>query len=268
VSKIFSGTFAQIAVRIVPLVSMFLLFSFLYSFFPNTRVRPTSAALGAMAATILWQLAQLAYITFQIGVAKANAIYGALAQLPILLAWVYLSWIIVLVGAEIASVHQLGLHIFVLPKGGEVSFSTRERAGLDIMLRVGRAFRNGDRPPNGQQLAHGMRIHEVLTGDLLDILTRLGFLHEVETDGQGFVPGRELQDIRVYDVVRGLRNASTRTYRSEVHTTEEVNRVAAALENGAHEAVAGTTIADLLEGKVPHPAAPEGREAPTSSSVS
>jgi membrane protein len=81
-------------------------FSFLYLFFPNRRVRWGCAALGGLVAAILLEIGQWAYIKFQIGAGNYEAIYGALAAVPILLTWMYIAWTIVLVGAELAAAAQ------------------------------------------------------------------------------------------------------------------------------------------------------------------
>jgi membrane protein len=81
-------------------------FSFLYMFFPNTRVRWNCAMLGGLVAAILLQLGQWGYIRFQVGAARYHAIYGALAAVPILLTWIYMAWIIVLYGAELTAAAQ------------------------------------------------------------------------------------------------------------------------------------------------------------------
>jgi membrane protein len=58
-----------------------------------------------MAGT-LYQIFQIGYINFQIGVARYNAIYGSFAALPLFLVWLQVSWIIVLLGAELSFAHQ------------------------------------------------------------------------------------------------------------------------------------------------------------------
>src|SRR5215831_8189600 len=81
-------------------------FSFLYLFFPNRRVRWDCAALGGLIAAILLEIGQWAYITFQVSAGRYQAIYGALAAVPILLTWIYIAWTIVLIGAELAAAAQ------------------------------------------------------------------------------------------------------------------------------------------------------------------
>ena len=96
------GTAARAALPYVAWVAVWALFAFLYMFVPNTRVRLVPAAIAGAIAGSIRQLTHWAYIGFQIGLQGYNAVYGTLAQLPLLLVWIYLSWVIVLLGAEIA----------------------------------------------------------------------------------------------------------------------------------------------------------------------
>jgi len=78
----------------------------LYTRLPNTEVRMRAAIVGAVVAGTLWQLAQFAYVVFVIRVVRYSKVYGALWQLPILLAWNYVAWTILLFGAEVSRAHH------------------------------------------------------------------------------------------------------------------------------------------------------------------
>lgn len=95
------GNLLLVLLGILPFVVMWLVFAGLYLFIPNTRVLPRAAVAGGIFSGTLWQLSQWAYVDFQVGVAKYNAIYGALAALPIFMVWLYLAWAIVLLGLEV-----------------------------------------------------------------------------------------------------------------------------------------------------------------------
>jgi YihY family inner membrane protein len=92
--------------RLVPYVSVWIAMTFLYSYLPNAKVPLRSALLGGVVAGTIWQVTQWGYFHFQVGVANYNAIYGALAALPIFLVWIYTSWLIVLFGLELVRAHQ------------------------------------------------------------------------------------------------------------------------------------------------------------------
>ncbi|MGH8011958.1 MAG: YhjD/YihY/BrkB family envelope integrity protein [Candidatus Binataceae bacterium] len=81
-------------------------FWFLYIFFPNTHVNWRCAAIGAVVAAFFLQVGQWAYVRFQAGATNYQAIYGALAAVPILLTWIYIAWVIVLYGAELTASAQ------------------------------------------------------------------------------------------------------------------------------------------------------------------
>jgi membrane protein len=100
------GEVVLLLLRLVPYALLWLGFTLLYTLLPNTDVRTRSAVFGAVVAGTLWQLAQWGYVTFVIRLVRYSAVYGALWQLPILLAWTYVAWGIILFGAEVSRAHQ------------------------------------------------------------------------------------------------------------------------------------------------------------------
>ncbi len=86
----------------VPLFFIILTFFVIYIFFPNTKVKTQPALIGATVAGTLWFLTQNLYVGLQIGVSKYNAIYGSFATLPLFLVWMFLGWVFILLGAQIA----------------------------------------------------------------------------------------------------------------------------------------------------------------------
>lgn len=101
--NILPGSLVQIAILfLVPLFFITLTLFLIYIFFPNTKVKPVPAFIGAAVAGTFWFLTQNIYIGLQIGVSKYNAIYGSFATLPLFLIWMFLGWVFILGGAQIA----------------------------------------------------------------------------------------------------------------------------------------------------------------------
>lgn len=92
--------------KLVPYILVILALILLYRLVPNAAVSLRSAIIGGALAGFFWQGVHWGYFHFQIGIARYNAVYGALAFLPFLLFWIYLSWIIVLLGLELTMMHQ------------------------------------------------------------------------------------------------------------------------------------------------------------------
>ena len=95
------SAFTKISRLISPVAVLFLSLLFLYTILPNARVKLRSAALGALIGSLAWYLALIVHVRFQVGVARFNALYSGFAAFPTFLAWLHISWLIVLVGAII-----------------------------------------------------------------------------------------------------------------------------------------------------------------------
>jgi membrane protein len=119
--------------RIVPWLSIWIALVCLYQFIPNLRIRFRHALAGGLIAGTAWQLAQWAFIHFQLGVSRHNAIYGTLALLPVFMMWIYTCWVIVLAGMEIVW-YLHNKTAAVLPPGtgpdGDVSHEMQEQQGF------------------------------------------------------------------------------------------------------------------------------------------
>jgi len=126
----------------LPVFFITISFYVMYIFFPNTKVKTLPALIGAAIAACCWLFIQNVYITMQIGVAKYNAIYGSFATFPLFLVWIYLSWIFILAGAQIAYAIQNEKNFNINKQ--HTTPSIRLSAAFDIMEHVFQAFTNGE----------------------------------------------------------------------------------------------------------------------------
>jgi len=95
-----------VGLSLLPYCAIWILFTFVYMFMPNTRINFKSGALAGIVAGVMYQLFQYLYLSFQIGVARYNAVYGSFAAFPLFLIWLQISWVIVLFGAELSFAYQ------------------------------------------------------------------------------------------------------------------------------------------------------------------
>ncbi len=197
----FLGVFSHVILfllGLLPYVSIWVLLTMLYLVMPNTRVPPKSAILGGIVAGTIAQIVQWAYIKFQIGVASQGAIYGSFAALPLFLAWLQMSWMIVLFGAEIAHAGEhyetYGFH----PDYSGISISAKKLLVLRIFHLLIKRFSTGEKPLTVRQIAHAVEIPVRLVESLLRELREAGLVVETAKGEMGevaFQPGRTIEDI-------------------------------------------------------------------------
>jgi len=166
------------ALRLTPLILTWALFILVYMAMPNTRVRWAAAATGAAVGATLYQLVQWIYIGLQIATARQNAIYGSFAALPLLLAWLQTSWIIVLFGAEVCYAVQHS-DDYGRAGGGRVP-STAEKKLIALLLTRAavRRFAAGEPPLDAIGMAHALNLPLHLVQPLLADLVAAHILSE------------------------------------------------------------------------------------------
>ncbi|TFH32699.1 MAG: YihY family inner membrane protein, partial [Myxococcales bacterium] len=158
-------------------------FAFLYMFMPNTKVRAFPALAGGIVAGSVWQLTQWTYIRFQAGVSTYNAIYGTLAQLPVLMAWLFLSWVIVLFGAEIAYAVQ-SLRSYRLDREARKGMGRRleDYVALGVCGELARASTEMGLASSAEALADRLGVSPRLLSDVLTGLQQAGVVHSSERE--------------------------------------------------------------------------------------
>ena len=120
--------------KVLPFVLVIAAFTFIYMLVPNTRVRLRSALYGAIIAGALWQTSGILFTSFIGGSSKYTAIYSGFAVLLVFMIWLYLSWIILLVGATIAFYHQNPDQLKWKRSSGHLSARLRDQLALQTAL--------------------------------------------------------------------------------------------------------------------------------------
>jgi membrane protein len=245
------GPMILLLFKAIPFVGMWITFTVLYIFMPNTRVSYSAALVGGIFGGTVWQLAQWGYVHFQVGVGRYNAIYGTMAALPIFMVWLYVSWLIVLLGVEMTYVWQ---NLRLIPsdiRGSDVNFASRELVSLTAMLAVSEPFYRGGTHLDSAQVAARLDLPPRLAFDILQQLVRLGFLSEVKDglqDGYAYQPGRALEVLTVYDLLQGLKQDGINyTKLRRTPEREVVREIESTIEAAGRSALAEMTLQDLVK---------------------
>lgn len=244
-------TFARLyglGLQQVPVFVLFLGFTFLYWFFPNTEVRIRAAALGGAVAAILFSAARTLYVQFQIGAATYETVFGALSAIPLILAWLYACWAVLLLGAEVAFAAQNLAYARREMRYGEAGVAEQEAVALEIAVAIARNFRDRVTPPDAEDLADALDEPVRLVRRLCDALEAEGLILPVtmaDDMDPGYVPAGPLPQITVGAVLRAARGDSGGPDGEAAARSDTVSSMMARLE-GAWGQVADETTLEML----------------------
>jgi membrane protein len=188
---------------VVPPVVVSMTLFVLYMELPDTEVRGRSALFGGVVAGIAWYGMQLAHVRFQVGLARWNAIYSGFGAFPVLLASVQISWVIVLIGAQLVALHQHSPTLRVLAAGARRDFATLSVLGMETALvLVGR-----ETPLPVRDIAVEVRADLVTLRVVLDSLETAGIISSIETatGGKRYLLGVDATTLRMSDVLAAIR---------------------------------------------------------------
>ena len=239
-------------------------FTALYYFVPNTRVVFRYALIAGILAGTLWYLVSMGYVKFQFGLARYNLIYTSYFAVPLLLMWVYASWVVVLSGAELTFAYQNEKTFAMERFASGSSQAYREAVGLRAMIDIGHRFENGMPPLSPLEGAHAWNVPSRLLNETLDELLSAGLLvrcsvpNERANDPPRYQPAMSLDRIRVGDVIGALRESGREP--SDLRQDERF-RPLLQLVNGGQDGIMERSIGDLVRENRYVPLALESPEA-------
>jgi membrane protein len=197
-----------LANRAAPIFTSWIVFCFLYTFIPNTKVRFFSALYGAVIAGSLWELMNAIFtkfivISYQSG-AKA-ALYASFAVFPLFLVWLFFSWTVVLLGSEISFVHQNLDKVSWEEQAESISWRMEERIALKIMLVVSQKFCKDERAPSLSDLSEYLRVPEHAVKNVLSILLNLNLVNVIGRGEERYAPAKCLEGLSLREIMQRLR---------------------------------------------------------------
>jgi membrane protein len=194
-------------IKMVPYFLIWMVFTFVYIVMPNTKVNFSSALIAGVIAWTSFILVQWVYINFQVGVSRYNAIYGSFAALPLFMVWANMSWLITLIGAEVAYANQNVTQIENEIDGNKLSMAQIHVLAMIICKQVSSNFQVGEKPLSAKTLSATLKIPFGVTNRVLELLVDSEVLTEVQTPGNEpntFLPVRSFENMTIGDLMVAL----------------------------------------------------------------
>ncbi len=198
--------------KLIPYVLIWILFTIIYILMPNTKVKLKAGLIAGIIAGTIFQFVQWGYISFQIGAARYNAIYGSFAALPLFLMWVQVSWWVVLFGAELSFANQnVGTYEYE-PDSRKVSPAFKKILTLHIAHLLVKNFAGGNRPLTDIEIGAQLKIPIRLVHNILYDLVQSQVITETTTRAEqeyGYQPARDINTLTIKYVVDAVEHNGT-----------------------------------------------------------
>nr|CRH05392.1 putative Ribonuclease BN [Candidatus Magnetococcus massalia] len=242
----------QLGAKAIPFLFMITAFTFLYFFMPNVRVRFGSALIGGCIAGLLWEGAGWGFATFVAKSGSYTAIYSAFATLILLFIWVYVSWVIFLLGAAISHHHQQ--NSACTPPDLAVAVPNREQEQVALQLMATLTQHHYQSPPElltEEQLALQAQVEPALASFIIQQLLQQGILLESRETPPTLLPSHPLETMELWQVLQAIRQGQS-LHNQESAQAQQAQRIITQREHAAEAALAGLTLKGwaLQESKV------------------
>src|SRR5580704_1913517 len=230
--------------RLLPYAIVAVVFTFMYAFVPNTRVELRAALIGGVTGGIIWALVGQVFTAVLLYSSSQLAVYTGFAIVLTTLIWVYLSWLILLIGAELAFYVQFPQYLPLGRESAALEGSVREQLGLSIMVLIARDYRRGLPHWSATRLAAELAVPRAALAPLLAALEKAGLL--TATDREQFVPGRDPESIPLSAIISALRSPASARSAPPTRAAASAVKVLAQIDGALERELGQRSLKDLI----------------------
>jgi membrane protein len=240
------------AVRFIGYILPYLLvigaFTFIYILVPNTRVKPLSALYGAVIAGLLWKGSGFLFTAFASGSTKYTAIYSSFAIMLLFMIWLFLSWLILLIGSSIAYYHQHPERLHWRELKSHLSARMREQVVLQLMVSIARYYDGCTQPPTTiDNLSNYQQVPVEMIGRMLDALEQDELVRRSSDMPPCYLPARSINRIGLNEIFRSSRDAESADHVDVFICDASVSELLTRVEERYTFVLGDQTLADFLE---------------------
>jgi membrane protein len=241
------GPIFVLAGKFVPYILISGVFTFLYMFMPNTKVKLVSALVGGVAGGVMWATVGAVFTTFVLYATRTQQIYAGFAVAITTLVWLYLNWLILLIGAQLAFYHQRPAFLRTGRQEPRLSNAMRERLALNVMYLIGTAFRDPEKTITASDISDRINIPSIALTPIITKLEDAGLVTSTETED--LLPGREMSRTRLSEILDVVRIRGETGSHREPNWSSNISVLGEELDAAVGSVVGERSLSDLLDEK-------------------
>ena len=251
------------ATEAAPYLMIIAAFTFFYMFIPNTRVTVRAGLVAGVVSGVLFQSLGWGFGSVVVSASGSGtyAIYSGFAILILFMMWMYISWLILLVGSSVAFYVQHPEYIAPIRRSGDLSIRQRETLALQVMAIIAQRYYQSRKPFSASDFVYRLRVQIQGVTRVLLALKQAGLVTENNEDPPRYLPNAPLEQTSLKTVIDAVRSDGTvpmialRVPRKPVQGVAEVT---AAIDAALDAALASTTVRDMAIGEMDAGGAEDG----------
>ena len=235
---------SSLGVHVAPYLMVTTLFTFLYMFIPNTRVRFTPAVSGAVVAGVLWTAVGSIFTRFVEYSSRLTLVYAGFAAVVAVVTWTYFGWLILLSGAQLSFYIQNPSYLRFGLRQLHLSAAELEQLALTIAFLVGHNAATGRPPYTADALATDLGVTGVALAPIITALERARVLQVMDERLQ---LARAPAQLAVIDIIEAVRQQRSGKPVSRALAVPGVSQIVAQVDAARRASCAGHSLQELLQ---------------------
>ncbi|MFC1588946.1 YihY/virulence factor BrkB family protein [Pseudomonadota bacterium] len=234
--------------NLLPYLLVIVAFTVIYLLVPNTRVKFRSALIGAVIAGVLWETTGWLFASFVANSSNYTVVYSSFAILVIFMIWLYLSWLILLIGAAIAYYHQHPDKIPVDQFLSNLSNRMKEKIALLAMYHIGKNFHQNKDPWTSSELSDTLNVSSEALSDVLHTLECDKLITRHRNRDITYLPGQSLENIFITRILESIRNHNESTCSSTdfIHSEKVIDDLMTAVDDSIDQSIKQLSLRELI----------------------
>ncbi|MFQ5582240.1 MAG: YihY/virulence factor BrkB family protein [Mariprofundaceae bacterium] len=234
--------------KLIPYALVIAAFTFVYVFMPNTKVRLGPALIGGLVAGVMWETMGWAFGAFVVSSSNYTAVYSGFAILIMFMIWLFVSWLILLLGASIAFYCQHPEHLGLQRGRLHLSPQTLEKLSLLVMHFIGQRYYRHDSGWKLEDLSHWLGVPSNVAEVVLDKLHECSLILHTSEASSPYVPAQDMERLQVRQVLEAVRKGNEGTGLTPWRLASEpaVDRLIEGIRNGMDTAMGDKTLKDMV----------------------
>jgi membrane protein len=243
------GTFINVAFQIIPFVFVWLAFTLIYYLVPNTEVKFRSALFGGVTTGVIWQTAGYAFATFVVNSTKQyDAIYSGFAILIMFMIWLYVSWLIILIGGKITFYHQYPEFLTVNETETRLSIREKTRLTLLIVFLIAYHYYHNKRLWTLDYFVKTLKISSEPIEKILELLREKELIAVTAKTPSEYLLTQNIETLKIQELMTMLRHSEDMglVVADTSTVTQVVESIIDNIERSIDESLGEQTLKDLV----------------------